>query len=97
MFTSEDNDRLGQPIIREELTKILKECAKEKSLGLYGWGIEIFIHFIDLMILDLLVVAEKSRIHGFISVAINVNFITLIQKRVEPMTFADDLPISLYN
>jgi len=60
MFTSEDNDRLGQPVIREELTKILKECVKEKSMFLDGWVLELFIHFIDLMILDLLEIARNN-------------------------------------
>jgi len=58
MFTSEDNDKSRQSVIRDELMKILKECAKEKILGLDGWGLEFFIHFIDLMILYLLVIAE---------------------------------------
>jgi len=58
MFTSKDNDRSGQLVTREELTKILKECAKEKCLGLDGWVTELFIHFIDLMIPNLLEVVE---------------------------------------
>lgn len=97
MLTSEDNGRLGQPIAREELTKIFKECAKDKSLEPDGWGVELLIHFMDLMIPNFLVVAGESRIHGFISGAINVNFIAVIPKRVEPRTFADYHPISLCN
>lgn len=97
MFTSEDNDRLGQPVTREKLTNILKECVKEKSMGLDGWGIELFIHFIDLMIPYLLEIVQESRIHRFISRAINATFIALIPKRVEPRTFAYYCPISLCN
>ena len=97
MFTFEDNERLGQPITREELTKILKECEKEKPLGPNGWVVEIFIHFTDFMIPYLLEIAEESRTHGFISGAINVTFIALIPKRVEPRTFPNYHRISHCN
>lgn len=45
MFSEADNVLLGRPITREELAVVLKDCAKEKSPGLNGWGVELFIHF----------------------------------------------------
>lgn len=66
-------------------------------MGLDGWVIELFIHFVDLMLPNFLVVVVESKIHGFILEAINSNFIALIPKMVEPRTFAYYRPISLCN
>lgn len=71
MFTKEDDDKLGQLISRAEPTKILKDCKKEKSPGPDWWGMELFLQFIDLMLLDHLEV-------GFISELINATFLALI-------------------
>lgn len=61
MFSVEDNDKLGQPISRAGLTDILKECAKEKSPGSNGWGVELFLHYIELMIPDLLAGSRRIK------------------------------------
>lgn len=60
-------------------------------------GLELFIHCLELMIPELLVVAEESRTLSHISRAINATFISLISKRENPNTFADFQPISLCN
>lgn len=58
-------------------------------------GVELFIHFLELMIPDLLVVLEESKTLSHISRAINATFIALISKRENPNSFADFRLISL--
>jgi len=75
----------------------MKESSREKIPGPDGWGVEVFIHFEDLMITDILATIEESRINGFILRAINAIFIALILERKSPQTFLDFYPISLCN
>jgi len=76
---------------------ILQSCAKQKSPSPDGWGLELFIHLLEMMILDLLAVAEESLTHGNISGAINATFISLISKNPNLTTFGYYRPISLCN
>jgi len=97
LFLGEDNDTLCRLVTKEELVDTMKESAREKSLGPNSWGVEVFIHFADLMIPNLLAATEESRINGFILGAINATFITLIAKRKNPQSFVDFCPMSLCN
>jgi len=56
-----------------------------------------YIYFLELMIPNLLTVAEESRIHGFIYGSINAKIIALIPKTLNPSSFAEYKPISLSN
>lgn len=58
---------------------------------------EVFIHFADLMIPDLLATIKESRINGFIPGVVNSTFIALIPKRKSPQIFVYFRSISLYN
>lgn len=58
---------------------------------------EIFIHFYDLMSLDLLVVVKESSNLGFIPGAFNAMFIALISNKLHPQYFVKFFPISLCN
>lgn len=97
LFSGEDNDILCRSITKAELVDTMKESSREKIPGPDGWGVEVFIHFEDLMITDILATIEESRINGFILRAINAIFIALILERKSPQTFLDFYPISLCN
>ena len=69
----------------------------DKSLGPNGWLLELFIHYFEFMVNDLLQVVEESRISDIISGDINSTFIVLIAKSTCPKFFLDFQPISLGN
>jgi len=95
MYLVVDNAEIGKPITRDELLAVLKYYAREKSPDPDGWGMYIFHNFLDLMLPNLLAVAEKTQVKGFISGASNASFIALISKQHDPNTFVDYRPISL--
>jgi hypothetical protein len=45
----------------------LKSFSKDKSPGPDGWTVEFYLHFFDLLGLDLQELVEDSRLHGKIS------------------------------
>ena len=63
-----------------EFEEVLKKFIKEKSVGLYGWIFELFQSFYDVMCKDILDIVEFSILEGYVSVALNSRFITLIPK-----------------
>lgn len=67
MFKQEDNAKLGEPIKKNEDMVVIHASAKEKIPSLDGWGVELFHHFFDLMIENILVVEEESHINGYIT------------------------------
>jgi len=96
-FLKEENEQLCRLVTEEELVDTMKETTKEKIPGPDNWGVELFIHFAELMIPNLLTTIEESRIKGLIPGAINSIFIALIPKRKMPQTFVDLRAISLCN
>ena len=81
----------------DEQHKVLKSFAKYKSPWPDGWTVEFFIHFFDLVCMELLNMAEAFQKNGNIPRAINSTFIALIPKKYESDTFMDFRPISLCN
>ena len=57
LFTREEGLDLGKEINLEEIKKFLQNFAKDKSLGLDGWTVELFLAFFDILGKDLLEVA----------------------------------------
>jgi hypothetical protein len=59
--------------------------------------VEFFIHFFDLVGQDLLEVVEESRNHGEVIISLNSNFITLIMKVNNSISFGDFRLIDICN
>ena len=57
---------------------VLKGFKKDKSPSPNGWLVEFYIHFFDLVVLDILTAVTQSRVEGRVSGALNATFITLI-------------------
>ena len=71
--------------------------AKDKSHGLYGWIIEFFVAFFDLMGHEILEAVEESRIKGMVFRSLELNIYTLIPKGDKISSFNEFRPISLCN
>lgn len=84
-------------VTKEELGAAIKWFKKDKSPGPYGWTIEFYIDFFDILGDDLLKIVEDYRRSGRISPAIESTFIALILKSNNPSSFNDFQPISLHN
>ena len=61
MVNKMDNDHTSRLIIREEVLEVLKIMTKDKSPGQYEWSMELFLHFQDIMIEELMEMDEESR------------------------------------
>jgi len=90
-------EMMNFPITMEELEVALKSLGKDKSPRQNGWLIKFYITFLELIIQDLLLVAEDYKTSGNMSEAFNSTFITLIPKVDEPQSFVDFRSISLCN
>lgn len=66
IFNDEKNDELFKPITEEELLGVMKAFKKDKCPGPDDWTIEFFIHFFDIIKLDLLRMVEAARISSSI-------------------------------
>jgi len=77
--------------------EVIQTTMKEKIPRLDRWGVELFLHFQELMVLDILEAAEESRINRYIYGALNVMFITLIPKKHHLNILSNYRPISLCN
>ena len=66
-------------------------------MGPDGWPVEFYLHFFNLVSLDILNVVEHSRMEGRVTGALNSTFITRIPKCDKPLYFFDFRPISLCN
>jgi hypothetical protein len=85
------------PASLPEIFLALKSFSKDKSPGPDGWTVEFYLHFFDLVGLDLLELVEDSRLKGKVVGAMNSTFLTLIQKTANPTTFDEFHPIDLCN
>jgi hypothetical protein len=97
-WINEDEAReLYVPVNEKELKLILTHFKKEKSPGPYGWMLEFYLHFFDLLKDDLLALVEDVRISGRMAGSLNSTFLALIPKLNNPQNFGDFRPISLCN
>ena len=71
---------MDKKITDEELHQTLKEMAKDKIIRPDGWPSDFFLHYFELMGLDLVHMAEAVRKSGHISGVINSTFLTFIPK-----------------
>jgi len=60
MFSDADNQFLGRWISKDDIEGVFNSSAKNKSLGPDRWGVELFIHFRDLMGLDIDLYLNKN-------------------------------------
>lgn len=88
-FTEEDNASIGRPISLAEFGEVLKEMAKDKSLGSNGWTVEFYLLFFDLLGLKIVRLVEESRLSGKVSRGLNTIVLTLIPKTSDPTSFQD--------
>ena len=84
-------------VTKEELLYVLSSFKKDRSPGLDGWTVELFIDFFDLLGEDILQVVEEFKRSRNVHVNINTTFIALIFKVDCPKTFEGFRPISLCN
>lgn len=80
---------LNAPVTLEELEGNLNWFKKYKSLGPYGWTIEFYLDFYDILAHDLLQFVEECRSTGRMYNASNSTFIALIPKSDSPASFND--------
>jgi hypothetical protein len=97
MVQEDDVLFLEKVVTLEELLKVLKGFAKDKSPGPDGWTVEFFLFFFDLVGPDLLAMVEDTRLRGEVCRPINSTFLALIPKQNRPITFSDYRPIALCN
>jgi hypothetical protein len=97
MVTEAEAQSMDQPCKLEDLKKILKAFACDKSPSPDGWTVEFFLYFFDLVGADLLGMVEESRKTGDVIKALNTTFLVLIPKSSKPSNFDDFRPISLCN
>ena len=80
-----------------EIEQALKSFRKDRSPGPDGWPVEFYLHFFDLLGMDLLSAVDLTRVSENIPCSLNSTFIALIPKKDKPQTYADFRPISLCN
>jgi hypothetical protein len=85
------------PVDQSELKAVLTLFKHDKSPGPDGWTVEFFLHFFDLVGVDLLEMVEETRTKGISAGGLNSTFLALIPKVNNPQTFGDYRPISLCN
>ena len=95
--TEDDNVELMKPVLLQDLKHILSISKNDKSSGLDGIAVEVYISLFDVLGADLLRVIELSRISGKIPTVFNSTFLALIPNIDHPLSFEDFRPISLCN
>jgi len=89
LINEEEASDLYKLVTMEELKMVLSLFKKDKSPGPDGWTVEFFIHFFELLSLDLLVMVEETRSSGHIAGSLNSTFLSLIPKVNKPGYFGD--------
>lgn len=95
----DDHLNICRSITYEEMQMhiVLESFSRDKCPGLDRWSVELFLHFMDIMGLDLLQMVEESRTLCKTLGAINSTFIALMLKATKAESFADYMPIFLCN
>lgn len=75
----------------------MQNFQKDKSLGLDGWGVELFLGVYEVLGSDILTVAEEYRREGSMLLYFNMTFIVLIPKKDALNSFEEFMPLSLCN
>jgi hypothetical protein len=81
----------------QQVLDALKSFSKDKIPGPDDSTVEFYLHFFELVGADLLELVEDSRFIGKVTSALNLTFLTLIQKENNPNTFGDYRLITLCN
>jgi len=81
----------------KEVKDVLKNISKDKSPGPDGWTVDFFIHFFELLGVEILEAVEESKILGSVCGGLNSTFIALIAKSENPLSFVDYQPILICN
>jgi hypothetical protein len=55
---------MDSPYTKKEIWEVLKSFAKDKIPGPDGWIVEFFLHFFDLVGVELLEMVEDTRTSG---------------------------------
>lgn len=93
---AENTANMDEQVTVEKLLQTLNEMVKDKSPRPNGQPDELFLHFLDLMGLDLVNMVETFKMSGKIPGAINSTFLTLIPNKVNDQLSKDYRPIPLY-
>jgi hypothetical protein len=96
-FTVDMNEYLQAEILEGEVLAIIEAFQKRKIPGPDWLIVEIFLGFYDLLKGDLLKVVQESQQSGKILGSFNKNFLDLIWKKKETVSFEDFVPISCCN
>ena len=97
MISQDDAPCLTQPVTMTKIERALHSLKKDRSSGPNGWLVEFYLHFLDLLGVELLSAVDCSRVSGYIPPSLNSTFLALVPKKDKPITFADFRPISLCN
>ena len=97
MVMEEEKNSFLSEFTLTEIEGVLKGFKKDKSHGPDGWPVEFYLHFFELVRLDILKVVTQSRSEGRVTGALNATFITLIPKHDKRLSFANFRSISLCN
>lgn len=96
-YVEEEAEGLQGEDTLEEVEKVVKSMAKNKSPGPDGWPIDFYQQFFEQIGSEITEVVEEYRRKGQIYAPFNATFIALIPKKDEPESFEDFRPISLCN
>lgn len=96
-ISTEDNNRLTVPLVKEELHATLLEMHPNKSLGPDGFNPTFYQNFWDVCGNDVLEAAIVWLERGYFPASLNDTNICLIPKCVNPQNMKDFWPISFCN
>eukprot|EP00253_Pinus_taeda_P020290 PITA_20290 len=97
LVSPEDNSALINPIIEEEITKVIWSMDSNKALGLDGFTIHFYKTCWDIIKADLLKMIKGFMKKAKVGGGTNSTYLTLIPKETNPETFSRFRPISLCN
>jgi hypothetical protein len=75
---------MDRPCTLQEVKDILLSFSTDKSPGPDGWTVEFFLHYFDLVGVELLDLVEDSRLRGKVTGSLNSTYLTLILKENNP-------------
>jgi len=93
----EDSGLFDKPVTKHEIWETLKLFSIDKSPGPYGWTVEFYIKYFEVVGDDLLDLVEDTRVRGRVRGSLNTTFLALISKENNPQSFDNFRPIALCN